>query len=108
MYGNLQITSSKAVLTPALTRPQNNSVIKEGSLSTVAFKILPQSHPEDANEVVTMITNTTSTTGYGTIVLYCGELENLIFHLKDYSPVLTILPSLSSKRRTTTLGWITL
>ena len=74
MYGNLQITSSKAVL----THPQNNQIIKEWLLSTVGFKILPQSHPEDTNKVVTMITDSTSTTGYGTIIMYCPEAEELI------------------------------
>lgn len=74
MYGNLQITSSKAVL----THPQNNQIIKEWLLSTIGFKILPQSHPDDTNKVVTMITDATSTTGYGTIVMYCPEAEELI------------------------------
>lgn len=74
MYGYLQITSEKAVL----THPQSNSVVQEWLLPTVGFKLLPQSHPEDVNKVVTMITDTTSTTGYGTIVMFCTEAESLI------------------------------
>ena len=79
MYGNMQITSSKAVL----THPQNNSIIKEWTLSTVGFKLLPQSHPQDADKVVTMITDASSTTGYGTIVMYCDRGADLIKRVHD-------------------------
>lgn len=74
MYGNLMITSRKAVL----NHPQNNTIIKEWELSTVGFKFLPQSHPEDQNKVLTMITDSNSVTGYGTIVMFCREGEALI------------------------------
>jgi len=74
MYGNLQITSLKAVL----IHPQNNQVVVEWDLSTIGFKILPQIHPKDVNKVVAMITDSSSTTGYGTIIFFCEESEALI------------------------------
>lgn len=74
MYGNLQITSEKAVL----THPQTNTVVQEWQLSTVGFKLLPQAHPDDHNKVLTMITDTNSATGYGTIVMFCTDAEGLI------------------------------
>lgn len=74
MYGNLQITSEKAVL----THPQTNAVVQEWLLSTVGFKLLPQAHPDDQNRIVTMITDSNSSTGYGTIVMFCLDAEGLI------------------------------
>ena len=74
MYGNLQITSDKAVL----THPQTNEVVQEWQLSTVGFKLLPQAHSDDQNKIVTMITDSNSATGYGTIVMFCVDAEGLI------------------------------
>ena len=74
MYGHLQVTSEKVVL----THPQTNHVVQQWLLPTVGFKLLPQHHPDDHNRVVAMITDATSVTGYGTIVLFCAEAEQLI------------------------------
>ena len=74
MYGNLQITSQKAVL----THPQTNQVVQQWLLSSVGFKLLPQLHPDDHNRVIAMITDSSSSTGYGTIVMFCLEAESLI------------------------------
>lgn len=73
-FGNLQITTQKAVLLDSV----HGSVIQEWSLSSVGFKILPQPHPEDRDKIVTMITDNNSTTGYGTIIMFCNEAINLI------------------------------
>ena len=58
-YGHLTVTSKKAIL----VHPQSGHVIQEWYLDSVGFKLLPQTHQDDLDKVVTMITDSKSSTG---------------------------------------------